>query len=588
MPSARLRLGATVLSAMALLASLAGCRDGSQPRDVGQRAPGFDHGLTAVRDPSTAPGGTLRLVSGPVDSFDPTRSYQLGLWDLMRLYTRQLVGYAASPGPAGARVVPDLATTLGRTTDGGRTWTYTLKAGVRFENGRPITAADVKYGIERSFATGVLVGGPTWLVQLLDDPKSPYPGPYQDTDLYRSGLPSVRTPNPRTIVFRLNRPFADFDHVLALPVASPVPKAQDTRTGYGARPVSSGPYRFAAHTTAAPTGSLVLVRNPAWDRRTDAIRTALPDRIELAAGLDPAERDARLADGRADLDVTGSGLQPEAAARTLADPGLAGRVDNPANGDLRMVAMPVSVPPLDNVHCRRAVQYAADKAAVKQALGGDYAAALATTLWPRELPGYPAAALYPAGPDNHGDLDRARAELAACGRPDGFRTRIATVNAGRGLLIAQTMQDALARVGITAELRPFPKDVYLSAGAGAPKAVKDGGLGLAVVNWVADFPSPVAFYPPLLDGRNARTLGNTDYAHLTDRGLQRLCDTAAATLDPSRSTVGWRQVDRAAMGVAGYLPLVEDKSVLLTSARVRNAYVHLAWRNYDLAAVGVG
>ena len=573
----RLRLGATALSAVALLSGCRGLGLAGQQHQTGQRAPGLNLGLTAVRDPSEARGGTLRLVSGPVDSLDPTRSYQLGLWDVMRLYTRQLVTYPAGPGAAGTRVVPDLATGLGRGADGGRTWTYTLKAGVKFENGRPITAADVKYGIERSFAAGVLVGGPTWLVQLLDDPKSPYPGPYQDTDLYRSGLPSVRTPDARTLVFRLNRPFADFDRVLALPVASPVPKAQDTRSGYGAHPVSSGPYRFASAATAAtaPPGTVVLVRNPAWDRRTDAVRTALPDRIELATGLEPAERDARLADGRADLDVTGSGLQPEAAAR-------------PANGDLRMVAMAVSVPPLDNVHCRRAVQYAADKAAVKRALGGDYGAALATTLWPRDLPGYPATAPYQAGADNHGDLDRARAELAACGRPDGFSTRIATVDAGRGLLVAQAMRDALARVGITAELRPFPEDVYLSAGAGAPKAVRDGGLGLAVVDWVADFPSPVAFYPPLLDGRDARTVGNTDYAQLSEPDLFRACDAAAATRDPAASTLRWRQVDGTAMGLAAYLPLAEDKAVLLAGSRVRNAYVHLAWRNYDLAAVGVG
>jgi peptide/nickel transport system substrate-binding protein len=574
------------------MAALTGCQGGSGPPPVGDRAPGFNAGLAAPRDPSSTPGGTLRLVSGPVDSLDPARSYQLGTWDVMRLYTRQLVTYPARPGAAGTQVVPDLATALGRGSNGGRTWTYTLKAGVRFENGRPITAADVKYGIERTFATSVLTGGPTWLVQLLDDPKGPYPGPYQDTDLYRSGMPAIRTPDARTIVFTLNRPFLDFDRVLALPSAGPVPAALDTRAGYGAHPVSSGPYRFAAPVTAASLaasgGTLTLVRNPAWSRATDAVRTALPDRVELTLGLPPAERDARLVDGRADLDVTGAGMQPEAAANALSDTTLAARVDNPANGDLRMVAMPVTVPPLNNVHCRRAVQYAADKAGVKQAVGGDYSAALATTLWPRDLPGYPATAPYPAGADNHGDLDRAREELRLCGKPDGFATRIATVDAGRGLLIAHALRDALGRVGISAEVRPFPEDVYLSAGAGAPKAVRDGGYGLVVVNWVADFPSPAAFYPPLVDGRNVRTLGNTDYAQFTDRALQAQCDTASAAPDRTAAAALWRRVDGSAMALSGYLPLVEDKAVLLTGPRVHNAYVHLAWRNYDLAAIGVG
>src|SRR5262249_60521299 len=103
------------------------------------------------------------------------------------------------------------------------------------------------------------------------------------------------------------------------------------------------------------------------------------------------------------------------------------------------------------------------------------------------------SARYPSGPDNHGALGRARAELRQCGHPRGFRIRLATVDSGRGLLVAQALQAALARVGIAAELRPFPERVYLSVGAGAPKAVRDGRLGLAVVTWVADFPSPTAF-----------------------------------------------------------------------------------------------
>jgi peptide/nickel transport system substrate-binding protein len=574
--------------AVLLLPALPACSKHSVAApSTADRAPGFDSGTGAPRAPSSKGGGTLRLVAGPVDSYDPTRSYQLGVWDLMRLYTRQLVTYPSLPGAAGTHTVPDLAAAPGLVTNGGRTWTYTLKPGVRFEDGKPITSMDVKYGIERSFATSVLVGGPAWLVQLLDNPKLPYPGPYQDTDLYKTGIPTIRTPNARTIVFALNRPFAEFDKVLALPAASPVEAAKDTRSAYGDRPVSSGPYRFAA-ATQAPAGTLVLVRNPAWDRRTDGVRKALPDRFELSAGLSAADRDARLLAGKADVDLTGSGLQPDSAAQALSDPAMAGRVDNPFNGDLRLVAMPVTVPPFNNLHCRRAVQYATDKAAVKSALGGDFGASLATTLWPRELPGYPASAAYPAGGDNHGDLAKARAELKACGRPGGFSARIATVDSGRGLVVAQRLSGALSRVGIRAEVRPFPDEVFLQSAAGSPKAVADGGYGLLVVSWVTDFPSPVAFYPALVDGRDPRQVGNTDFAQLTDPALQAKVDTVAATVDRNAAAVGWRAIDSATMRLAAYLPVVEDKAVLLTSSRVRNAFVHLAWRNYDLAALGVG
>ena len=111
-----------------------------------------------------SPAARSPLVTGAVDSLDPQRSYSPGVWNVMRLYTRQLVAFAPRPGPAGDRVVPDLATAPGRTTDGGRTWTYTLRAGVRWEDGRPLTCADVKYGIERLFASDLITGGPSWAV----------------------------------------------------------------------------------------------------------------------------------------------------------------------------------------------------------------------------------------------------------------------------------------------------------------------------------------------------------------------------------------------------------------------------------------
>lgn len=602
---------------LALLLLLAGCRMELTPPAAG---PGERNlGLTAIRSPATATGGTLRVVAGAIDSFDPSRSYQYGMWNLMRLYTRQLVTFAPKPGAAGEQVVPDLATALGKVSDSGRTWTYTLREGVKFENGQPITSAEVKYGIERAFAAATLPGGPGWLVDLLDDPKDPYPGPYRDKDLHKNGLAAITTPNPTTVVFHLNRPFADFDEVLALPDASPALPKLDTGAAYGAKPVSSGPYRFAsayrapapsatpspaASSSAAASGgdgvagdgttgdgapaiTVTLVRNPAWDRRTDPVRAALPDRVEVTVGLSPAERDARLLDGRADIDITGSGLQPESVARVLRERDLAERSDNPVTSSVRLLALPQTVAPMNNAHCRAAVQYAVDKAAIKDGLGGDYGAALATSIWPRTVPGYPATDPYPSGSGNHGDLARARAELKACGHADGFRTRIATANSGRSMRIAQEVSGALARVGIITEIRPFPEALFLTSGAGAPKAITDGGYGIVVVNWSADFPSPAAFLPPLLDGRNDATLGNTNYAQITDMGVARLCDAAEAETDHAGAADLWRQVTAVAMDQAGYVPVVEDKVFLFAGARLHNVYVQGVWGNYDLVSVGV-
>ena len=166
-----------MLSVVALLAVLTGCGSGnSGAAGVPTEAGKADSGVDGVRAPSDATGGTLRLVAGEVDSLDPQRSYVPGVWNLMRLYARTLVTYSSEPGHTD-ELVPDLATDLGTSPDGGKTWTFTLKDGVRFETGRAITSRDVKYGIERSFASDVIVGGPTYVLDLLDDQDDPYAGP---------------------------------------------------------------------------------------------------------------------------------------------------------------------------------------------------------------------------------------------------------------------------------------------------------------------------------------------------------------------------------------------------------------------------
>ena len=259
-PLGRILAGALVVVLIAVLA--VSCSGGASGQvDVPVQGGKAGAGVDGVRAPSDATGGTLRVVTATVDSLDPQRSYQPGVWNLMRLYVRTLVTYSSQPGHTGG-LVPDLATDLGTTPDGGTTWTFTLKDGVTFETGQPITSKDVKYGIERSFASEVVVGGPTYVVDLLDDPDNPYAGPYQDGAPDKLGLASVETPDDKTITFHLRTPQPDFPYVMALPSSSPVPAELDTGANYGAKPVSSGPYggspsRCAIASAGAPTSGSI-------------------------------------------------------------------------------------------------------------------------------------------------------------------------------------------------------------------------------------------------------------------------------------------------------------------------------------------
>lgn len=578
---------AALVVAVLGLAGLAGCRGAGQPSPV--VIAGLDLAAGPPRSPSRTVGGTLRLVTGAVDSFDPARSYSPGVWNVMRLYTRQLVTYAAAPGAAGSAVVPDLATGLGRTTDGGRTWLYRLRPGLRWDDGTPLTSADVKYGLERLFASDVLAGGPTWAVTLLDDKSTPYDGPYRDRTRGHLGLRSILTPDARTIVFRLVRPFADWDKVLALPASSPVEAVRDDPTRNDGTPYAQDPASLGPYVIAGPDGHGVytFTRNKFWSRAIDPVRLALPDRVELATGLVPAERDRRVLAGEADADVSGSGLQPDGASSVVAAPDLAAHADDPTTGTVRLLAMPASVPPLDNVHCRRAVQFAVDKAAVKDAVGGDRAAAIATTLWPRGLPGYPATAPYPSGGGNHGDPAAARAELARCGQPGGFAATLASVIDGRDAAAADAVATALARVGIRVTVRKYPRNQFRSQVAGSPVVVRRDRLGLVLTEWSADFPSPFAFLFPLVDRRSITDQGNPDVAELGTPALEQAVDDATGTLDRVPAVGAWRAVAALAMQEASYAPLIEDRAMLLAGGRLRNVYVQPVFRGYDVASLGV-
>jgi peptide/nickel transport system substrate-binding protein len=552
------------------------CGGGSGGRaDVPVVEGSADAGVTGVRAPSERTGGTLRVVSAEVDSLDPQRSYLPGVWNLMRLYARTLVTYSSEPGHTD-ELVPDLATDLGTPSEDGLSWTFTLREGVTFESGRPITSRDVKYGIERSFASEVIVGGPTYVVDLLDDPGNQYAGPYQDEAPDKLGLPTIETPDDLTIVFRLRSPQPDLPFVMALPSSSPVPIESDTGAGYGSDPVSSGPY---AITSIDPATGILLDRNPQWDPATDDVRTALPDQVIVRTGLSGVERDQALLAGSADLDITGTGVQGATTARLTEDEDdpVRARVDDVTTGAVRLLALPTDVAPMDNPDCRAAVAAAVDRRAIQTRLGGAVNVVRRSELWPRELPG------GPEDRDPRADDAAARAALKACGQPDGFSTVLAVADTPTGVAAADEVAAELADVGIEAQVRPLIASTFYATDVGSPSNVTANGYGIVLATWTADFPTPGSFLVPLVDGRSIRAVGNTNYARLNDPAVSGLIDQARA----AGSTEAWREVASAVSKATVYVPLAETRIQLLAGQRLRNGVVMQPYSGHDVATAGV-
>lgn len=540
-------------------------------------AKGFNGALDGSVNPSGKKGGTLRLGTAYApDSLDPARSYTTMAWNLQRIYLRKLVDYTAAPGEAGAKLVPDLATSAAKVTDGGRTYTYTLKDGVKFEDGTPITARDVKYGIERTFAQEYGTG-PKHFVDLLDQGQG-YKGPYKDSE----GLKSVRTPDDRTIVFSLKEPFPDFPYVLAMSAGAPVPEARDTKERYQEQPVASGPYRIEAPYDSSGTGTLTLVRNTSWEASTDPVRTALPDRIELRVLGDQSALDSALLSGSVDLDAAQAGVGEATRARVEREEKLKANADTPYTGAVRYFSIQTMVEPFDNYHCRRAVQYAAEKPDLLDAFGGPATGDIASTMIPPTISGHDGR--EDAYSNRSGQQkEAAERELKECGDGGGFKVRIVAVDSlAKHRSALEVLKNSLADVGIDAEFETVKATEYYAV-LGDRKRLRKKGWGIALAAWSSDWPGPAGFLRPLVSRDS-----DYNYAGLEDSDIEGTMRDAAAEKDLGRAEDLWASVDRKLMNQAVMLPILYIKQYNYRGPRLTNAYIHPAFGGIDLQALGVG
>ena len=241
---------------------------------------------------------------------------------------------------------------------------------MKFEDGTTVTSADVKYAVERTFDRGKLPLGPSYFTFLLAPQKPAYPGPYTDRSKNLMGLKAVTTPErdhdsvpPGQAVRRLQLRGRD-------PADRPGAAEQGHRRELPAAPISSGPYMFQSYQI---NKQLTLVPNPHWNPATNPQVKQLPSKIIQTMNVNANDIDNRLMAGDVDVDAAGTGVQAAARAKILSTPSLKANADNPLIQRLWFTAIGTQVPPLNNVHCRMAVEYAYSKVNYQTAYGGPVA-----------------------------------------------------------------------------------------------------------------------------------------------------------------------------------------------------------------------
>jgi peptide/nickel transport system substrate-binding protein len=448
-------------------------------------------------------GGTLRAAvpDSRVGEFqdlgelDPQRAYGGLAWELFRCcLLRTLYSYNGKPTDEGGGVLrSDLAVGGAEVSSDGLTWTFRLRPGLRFAppfQDTPITALDVVRALERTARLA----------------NAGYPFYYEVIRGFRAygsgqadSIAGLETPDERTLVVRLDRVTSDLAYRFSLPATAPIPEgaADGHETDYARFLVASGPYMvegserldFGSPPDRQPPaagfvppvltkgavkepGSLVLVRNPSWNLATDRLRAAYPDRIELTIGGLEEKQIARRVD-TAKMDLVFDASSPfEQVARYRQDPELSGRVFVDPIDVFFSVNMNVAAPPFDDVHVRRAVAYAIDKAALVEILSRPphlpigHTAEVATHTAPDSLE---EGLLRAFDPYPH-DPEAARAEMRAsaydrtgdgrCDAPVCRNVRAIVLDVGVIREQARAIREDLAEVGIELALEPQPLERY--------------------------------------------------------------------------------------------------------------------------------
>jgi ABC-type transport system substrate-binding protein/DNA-binding SARP family transcriptional activator/DNA-binding beta-propeller fold protein YncE len=523
--------------------------------------------VTVLPGSASHRGGTLRLAL-PADAVpyspDPTQFAGVPQWQLLSLTNDGLVTYRRAGGLAGAELVPDLATAIPQPTDGGRSYTFRLRDGIRYSNGVVVQPQDIRRGIERTMRS--------------DNPylTSQYAGIVgasrcrpRACDL-RNGIVADRKAG--TVTFHLTSPDPVFLYKLAFAMASAVPPG---KFGGEALP-ATGPYMTSAFT---PNRSWVLVRNPrfhVWS--SDAQPAGFPDRIVLKAA--PPSQVAALEHGAADVLLAPPLDRVEMLARRYAS-----QVHIDPAGATFALVMNTRVAPFDRLSARRALNYAIDRSRIARLGGSALTAEPTCQVLAPTLPGYRPYCPYTLDPSPSGSWtapDLARAErLIARSGTRGTKVTLLMTPPSPGtptLQIGRYVVSVLDRLGYRASLRVITNAAEAGLGDLGDSSKRPQ---LGWFTWFQDRPTPSNFIEPLLTCRSfvPRSKDNLNVAEFCDRRIDvdvRRAD-ALQQHDPAAAGELWSRIDHELVDRAPWVPLYNPRTVTVLGPRVGNYQYHPFW-----------
>ncbi|MET8133659.1 ABC transporter substrate-binding protein [Streptomyces sp. NPDC005251] len=496
----------------------------------------------AAEVPGAKSGGTMEVLQR--DSYahlDPGQIYVSDEGSLATLLHRGLTGYkATSDDGSKHEVVGDLATDSGTTTDGGKTWKYTLKAGIKFENGTAITSKDVRQTMERLFAPFINQGPPYIQQWLADTPGADYrkllkDGPYKGKHLPDSIL---QTPDDKTIVFKFKTSHPDLPYALAMAGYAVVSAKGDTKEKYDRAPVTTGPYKIQSFKSGK---SMVLVKNTNWDPKTDPIRHQYVDQFNITFNQQyETSTKTLLADTGADQAGISFNNQVDAGnlSKVLADPKMKARTVSGFQPYVGQMNINMSHPALKDKKIREAIAYALPITPFVRAYGGTDAMEVAGGLISPTVSGYDAS-FDPFGKKKKpaGDPVKAKALLKEAGKV-GMKLTFGYINTPEGQQYSTAMAEGLKKAGFDVQRQEIPAETFYDQ-----VSKLDNNYDIFHTAWGADWPSASTVIPPLYDGR-AIADGAQNYSQVNDPKVNADIDRINKITDPVKGAAEWEKVDQ--------------------------------------------
>ncbi|MFJ8096890.1 ABC transporter substrate-binding protein [Streptomyces griseofuscus] len=487
--------------------------------------------------PGAVKGGTIySLDQFDMDHLDPAQIYVSTEIAITRPVLRGLTGYKLD-NKGGATLVGDVATDAGTMKNGGKTWTFTIKDGIKWEDGSDLSMDDVRHTFERLFASFV-TEGPRYVQQWMvggDKYKGPYDGKHLDS-LEISG---------NTVTFNLTEPRTDFNYTLAEAGYGLVNKKKDTKEKYDKRPFALGPYKISDRQIGK---SLTYVRNDHWDPKTDSIRNAYPDKFVFQFGFQPvASTDRYIADRGNDQYAMSifNEVAAERIAQVLTNAKLKQRVLTQV--DTVTYYWPINTTRIKDVKVRQAINYAWPLQQLQTIRGGAASSEMATTILSPVTPGYEKFDLYGKLQKPGGDPAKAKALLKEAGKV-GQKLVIAYQQSDNAVKQAVAIKNALEAAGFQVVNQQVDKTTFYTQ-----IGKIDNGYDLFAAGWSPDWPGGYSVFFPCWDGKNIGD-GRSNYAQLNDPGVNKAIDAASKIADVTQANKAWGEIDRQIMELAPVVP----------------------------------